>query len=734
MLLLCSIQVIAGPVAGERRAIVIGIDKYNPQNEMNARWINLDGCVNDANSFRDLLVARYGFKFSSVDTLFNAQATRVSILDHFKQLLDQSRQGDYVVIYYAGHGSQVKNSLSKEADKMDESMVPGDSWKEAADIRDKELAAEFNKFINKGIVLTVIFDCCHSGSIGRGSSSNPPKFRYCTPIETDIKDPTEVTPPETRGMLIISAAQDIEFAAEQTDDQGRPHGAFTIALLQAMSTLSTKAPAMEIFENLRAILKFNGKVQEPVIAGTPERKKQTLFGIDKALLSNKTLVSVINVNDTAVELQGGITVGIFENSELKGKDKSGNTLQLKVTSISGLNRCLAKVTTGNIKTIKPGDLFEVSNWVLPSMSTLKIFLPKSDFSETQLTEAAQKFYSLGKSGKISLVNDPLLKAPAHTIYYLEGHWYLGQPSGKPIDLGSNPSVKNIQQLLPETASLLINLPLTKTFYDSLIRKYNENSVVECVKNPGDAQYILSGRLQNGNIQYALVMPYLTGTDDTKISTMPLRTDYFTLQKDLMLIVDSLEDYSLRLAKVRAWLTISSPADDGGFPFRLGIRKMRSKDFMIKGFLKKNDTIDLCLWVDPENLGNWDRHSRYIYVFTIDSKGKMSLFFPNKESTGSTENKLPIIYDDRLVIPQKLIRAKIDDPLGVDAYVMVCTDEPIPNPGVFNQPGVITRGERSVGVKGKDPYSVLLNIGAKTRGPIVTPTSWNIQRFTIKSTP
>ena len=81
-----------------------------------------------------------------------------------------------------------------------------------------------------------------------------------------------------------------------------------------------------------------------------------------------------------------------------------------------------------------------------------------------------------------------------------------------------------------------------------------------------------------------------------------------------------------------------------------------------------------------------------------------------------------------------MRARISDPLGVDAYVLVCTDEPIPNPGVFNQPGVMTRGNKNVGKKGKDPYSVLFNIGSKTRGPIATPSAWNIRTFTIKSVP
>jgi integrase len=43
--------------------------------------------------------------------------------------------GDVRFFYHAGHGSQVPNSLSSEADELDKSLVPSDG----NDIRDKEL-------------------------------------------------------------------------------------------------------------------------------------------------------------------------------------------------------------------------------------------------------------------------------------------------------------------------------------------------------------------------------------------------------------------------------------------------------------------------------------------------------------------------------------------------------------------------------------------------------------------
>jgi len=40
------------------------------------------------------------------------------------------------------------------------------------------------------------------------------------------------------------------------------------------------------------------------------------------------------------------------------------------------------------------------------------------------------------------------------------------------------------------------------------------------------------------------------------------------------VIDSLEEYSYKLAKIKAWLTMSGPPDDGTFPFYLGLKNAR----------------------------------------------------------------------------------------------------------------------------------------------------------------
>ncbi len=164
--------------AERRRALLIGINDYTASHlgkhpiappAPGRDWPNLTGAVNDVRILKEMLPLLYGFAPGDIVTIIDQAATRVTILDAIKrQLVEPASKGDVLLFYYAGHGSQVRNSLSDEPDKLDESLVPADSRLGAADIRDKELRALFNQILDRGARLTVMLDNCHSGSGARG--------------------------------------------------------------------------------------------------------------------------------------------------------------------------------------------------------------------------------------------------------------------------------------------------------------------------------------------------------------------------------------------------------------------------------------------------------------------------------------------------------------------------------------------------------------------------------------
>ncbi len=169
-LLLLALAFPARAAGGDRRALIVGINNYGEGKAGVGRaakrqFSNLDGAVADAGAFRDLLINRYGFKDSEIKFLSDDQATRTRLLGAIDDwLLRDAGKGSLRLFYYAGHGSQVPNSKSAEADKKDETLVPADAWRGTDDIRDKELARRFDRAARAGVELTVVLDSCHSGS------------------------------------------------------------------------------------------------------------------------------------------------------------------------------------------------------------------------------------------------------------------------------------------------------------------------------------------------------------------------------------------------------------------------------------------------------------------------------------------------------------------------------------------------------------------------------------------
>ena len=263
----------ANASAQTRRALLVGIDEYmrpsqNATPELSERTrerlrsvsgrpgrkdlMNLDGAVNDVTRIRDLLIGRFGFEKSNVILLTNEQATADNILDKLRaHLIESARPGDISLFYYAGHGSQIKNTLTQNKVGVDSTMIPVDALLGVPDIRSKELARIYALAPQKGIQLTVIQDSCFSGGAARGAGPLPRKTRVqAEDPQVSVAERLEVALPETEGVLILSASQDYQPAQELSDAETKEaHGAFSWALLHV---LSSSPPDDSVDRNLPA--------------------------------------------------------------------------------------------------------------------------------------------------------------------------------------------------------------------------------------------------------------------------------------------------------------------------------------------------------------------------------------------------------------------------------------------------------------------------------------------------
>ncbi|QRW19849.1 ICE-like protease (caspase) p20 domain protein [Rhizoctonia solani] len=165
-------QIVSQSSVPNLHALLIGIDTYTTVTP-------LSGAVNDAHQVE--LFLRFGLEVpqKQINVLKNEQATRSGILGAIKALRRNPaiKLFDPILIYYAGHGCEVKSPLVEPGNPegKTECLVPRDvckgetGRKEIPLIPDYTIAALLDELAaEKGNNITVILDCCHSASSTRG--------------------------------------------------------------------------------------------------------------------------------------------------------------------------------------------------------------------------------------------------------------------------------------------------------------------------------------------------------------------------------------------------------------------------------------------------------------------------------------------------------------------------------------------------------------------------------------
>ena len=158
-----------------RRALLIGIDAYRHVHR-------LIGPVSDANAMREFVTRYLGFDARDVRLLLDAEATRARILREMEEwLIDDTRPGDEVFIYFSGHGFRQVDTNGDEADRFDETIVPVDVFVRDDDtiagmITDDEIAVMLGRLSRRHV--NVIVDACHSGTSDKAWVVRGEGWRY----------------------------------------------------------------------------------------------------------------------------------------------------------------------------------------------------------------------------------------------------------------------------------------------------------------------------------------------------------------------------------------------------------------------------------------------------------------------------------------------------------------------------------------------------------------------------
>lgn len=673
-------------------------------------WPDLRGAVNDANDLREMLIARHGFDRANVVTLTDQQATRAAIVGALRRLAEDARRDDVVFVYFAGHGSRVVNSKSDEPDKLDESIIPADSRRGADDIRDKELRRVFNAILDRGARLTVILDSCFSGSGARGLPTGA-RPRGIRPDLRDVRDGSPSGPrPENRGALVISATHDDSSAWETTSiEDSRSHGAFTWAWLRAMRDASPNEPAIDTFARAQARLRAEMAFQDPVIAGEQRERSTPFLGNTSAPTRSAFAVERVKSDGTIV-VAAGWAHGLSAGSEIRA---IGSHARATVTKLVGLSRCEARAASNGV--IRAGMLFELAGWAAPPSRPLRISVPTIPLNARSIASFARTAMSRAKQRDIRWINDPTVKTPDFVLRRDAGSWEL-LPSRTRFT--TDATALDAIAHLPAHASLFLQLPAPETLATEMVLGTTAFANVQPATDPSDADYILTGRFAQNRVDYAWVRPH-SARGDKRSSPLPLHSAWITdTGSDTAM---ALRDRALRLHKIQSWNLLESPPQSQ-WPYRLALRRV-GDDELASNRIRGGETYTLELRANGPTAHAERRH---IYVFSIDSYGQSTLLFP---VSGSVENHFPLRdQQPQPVIPLKT-KFEIAPPYGIDTYVLLTTDEPLPNLWVLQWDGVRSAPETTT------PLERLLAVTSSARRGtrIVTTPNWSIERLVIEST-
>lgn len=777
-----------------QRALLIGINTYQPTGttaEHPAGCIygrcsmgsfeNLDGAVNDAQAMADLLTSpKFGFPASQVVLLTNpavskprpgvsvlpaGQTDRAGILAAMQRyLVDEPKPGDTVVFYDASHGSLRANSKGTKLTVLvggkyvhaDSTLVPSDAYKGGFDVRDREMTHIFNAALDKGIHLTVIFDSCHSGGISRGIG---PRYKDRTLAfdPRDIDEAPETLPngeprpaPTERKdnpALVFSAAQQDQTAKETplVDENTEPHGAFTAALIEALQALPVNAPALLVYQRVKAVLE-GGTVpdQEPDLDASAARRQQPLFG-GEATDAGKVRTAALQTDDSGnVGLDIGRVSGVGEGSEFTAMNANskGQRVQLRVTELQGIARSAATVVSPSGAKVAPGEVFELTKWVPAEQAPLRVWLWPSNLSLRDVIDAADVIAASG----VEHISDSAEESWTHILSWDGKNWTLQKAGDSaPSVLGMKLTAEVLKQSLPSGSKLWANLPPPRELATRIL-PVDAKSAVQRAADLTGADYVLAGTVTQDGPAYAWYHkselaagpPAAIAHDHTPgcstKSPYPVRSDWVDLTglADLGDGVAALGKYASLLAKVHGWLELANNTADGAADgyYKLELAPVSvgaaapGQQVQADTPLRQGDRVQLVLKSTDRVI-----EKRWAYVLDIDCHGKGALVYP----LDYAENEFPNGADNgrRFVLPGAHT-LKVGSPYGVDTFVLLSTAQPLPEPSALNFEGVATRETRGM----QSPLQELLtNRSSGTRGfSNEVPTNWGISLTSVRSIP
>jgi uncharacterized caspase-like protein len=210
-------------------ALIVGIDLYDDP------LINdLSYCKDDANGMRAMLL-QYGWNENEITLLLDQEATKAAILSAVGSMAEACGPGDYVLIFFSGHGAYVLDTSGDESDGTDEAIVPVDFDSDdfSTLLLDDELGSAVSGCrTEKGVF---IFDSCQSGGFIASFFTQGTEARARYHEIAGVRGTASNGDLDVVNIPVMTASGEYEYAFE---DPPLAHGVFTYFLLDGLSGLA----------------------------------------------------------------------------------------------------------------------------------------------------------------------------------------------------------------------------------------------------------------------------------------------------------------------------------------------------------------------------------------------------------------------------------------------------------------------------------------------------------------
>ena len=267
----------------KRKALCVGINDYPYAGN------DLNGCVNDAKAWAEILNRNFDFASGDIKVLLDSQATRKNTIEALKNLLAGAKAGDCLVYTNSSHGSYVADTSGDEA-TYDEIICPYDI--DINQIEDDDLRKLFLN-LPKDVRLTVILDNCHSGTATRAAVSDilpgmrtpdDRRVRFLNPALRGLpilENPWKAKPrrqikyPESKmNEILLSGCTDKEYSYDAYFN-GTYHGAMTYYALQAIRAANYQLTYAQLHQRIGNLIE--DYPQNPQLEGKTANKKRQIF-------------------------------------------------------------------------------------------------------------------------------------------------------------------------------------------------------------------------------------------------------------------------------------------------------------------------------------------------------------------------------------------------------------------------------------------------------------------------